>query len=96
MLKLAVTNPVVTLSPAQIYVRLCLRAYGMALLQAGGVALIAHGSWLAGLTGFLISYNWLGAAQDGALYRIPYSRMAYGVGGGLGTLTVIAVAWWRA
>lgn len=93
---MALDNPCPRLSSRQIYVRLCLRAYGMALLQAGGVALIAHGSWFAGLTGFLISYNWSSAARDVSDYRIPYSRIWYGIGGGLGTLTVIAVAWWRA
>lgn len=83
-----------TLSPAQMYVRLACRSYLMAILQAGGVALIARGSWLAGLTGFLISYNWSSAARDVSDYRIPYARLAYGVGGAAGTMTVVTAAWW--
>lgn len=87
-----VPDPAPTLTPAQVFVRLAARAYIMAVLQAGGVWLIAHGSLLAGVTGFLISYNWAAASQDASLYRIRGSRLAYGAGGSLGTMTVLALA----
>ena len=77
----------------QIWIGLAWRAYLMAILQAGGVALIAHGSWWAGLTGFLISYNWASASRAVSDHRIEGSRVAYGVGGSLGTLTVLTVAY---
>ena len=92
MLRLAVENPVRQLTPVQVFVRLACRSFLMATLQAGGVWLIAQGSLWAGLTGFLISYNWATASRDVADYRIRYSGIAYGVGGGLGTFTVLLVA----
>ena len=89
-MRLAVTNPAPTLTPAQVFVRLASRAYLMAILQAGGVWLIAHGSLWAGATGFLISYNWIQASRSGNDHRIRGSAFAYGVGGSLGTISVLA------
>jgi hypothetical protein len=68
------------------------RAWLMSILQAGGVWLIAHGSFYAGVTGFLISFNWCSASRDATDYRVRYSRIAYGLGGSIGTLTVLLAA----
>jgi len=87
-----IRNPAHVLTPAQVCVRLAGRSYLMAILQAGGVWLIAHGSLWAGLTGFLISYHWLQTSRNGNDHRVPRSAFWYGVGGGLGTLTVLTVA----
>ena len=85
-------NPAPVLTPAQVCVRLAGRAYLMALLQAGGVWLIANGSLWAGLTGFLISYNWLQASRSGNDYRGRSGALAYGAGGAVGTMTVLLLA----
>jgi hypothetical protein len=79
-------------SARQIWAGLCGRAYLMAILQAGGVYLIAHGSLWAGLTGFLISWNWASASRAVNGYQGRGVRLAYASGGALGTLTVLAVS----
>lgn len=85
-------NPAATLTPAQVFVRLACRSCGMAVLQASGVYLIAHGSLWAGATGFLISLNWIAASRAGNDHRLRGSAIAYGVGGGIGSLVVVLVA----
>lgn len=77
-------NPIVRLTAGQMRLRLFLRALTMSLLNAGGIYLIAHGSWFCGATGFLISWNWISAARDGVDHRVRYSRLAYAIGGLLG------------
>jgi hypothetical protein len=80
------------LTDGQLRVRLFVRAFTMSVLQASGVYLIAHGSLWAGLTGFLISYHWIGAARDGVDHRVPWARVWYGIGGGFGALLVMLTA----
>jgi hypothetical protein len=87
-------NPCPDPSPLQVWANLGGRAYLMAILQAGGVYLIAHGSLWAGLTGFLISWNWASASQAVNGYRGRGVRLAYASGGALGTLTVLGVSRW--
>ncbi len=77
------------LTDGQLRVRLFLRAFTMSVLQASGVYFIAHGSLLAGVTGFLISFNWSSASRDANDHRVPYSRIAYALGGATGTLLAL-------
>jgi hypothetical protein len=78
-----------TLTNNQIRVKLFLRAFSMSILQASGVYLIAHGSLLAGFTGFLISWNWATAAREIGDHRPSFSRVAYAAGGSLGTILAL-------
>ena len=84
-----VERPSFGLTPAQMRLRLFLRAFSMSILQASGVYFIAHGSLLAGFTGFLISWNWAGATRDVGDHRPSFSRVAYALGGSLGTLIAL-------
>jgi hypothetical protein len=61
----------------------------MSLAQAGGVWLIAHGSFYAGGTGLFISWHWFGSVRDVAEHRVRFARSFYAVGGALGTLLVV-------
>lgn len=70
-------------------VRLFLRAFSMSVLNSTGIYLVAHGTLLAGVTGCLISMNWISATRDGNDHRVPYSRICYGLGGGCGTVVAI-------
>jgi hypothetical protein len=84
-----IRNPIARLSDAQMRAKLFTRALSMSLLQASGVYLIAHGSLWAGVTGFLISLNWISAARDGNDHRVPFARLAYAAGGSLGTVLAL-------
>jgi hypothetical protein len=61
----------------------------MSVLQATGVYLIAHGSAKAGITGFLISWHWMGAARDANDHRVRFARLSYALGGAAGTLLAL-------
>ncbi len=80
------------LTDGQRRVALFIRAFTMSTLQAAGVYFIAHGSLLAGVTGFLISFNWTSASRDANDHRVPYSRIAYASGGACGTLVALFVS----
>ena len=77
------------LTDSQRRVALFLRAFSMSVLQATGVYLIAHGSLLAGLTGFLISYHWISASRDANDHRVPFARVSYALGGAIGTVLAL-------
>lgn len=86
-------NPVgYYLTDRQIRAKLFARALMMSVLQASGVYFIAHGSLLAGITGFLISWNWLSAARDGVDHRVPFSRLSYALGGAAGTVSALLLS----
>jgi hypothetical protein len=77
------------LTDGQRRVGLFLRALTMSLLQASGVYLIAHGSLLAGFTGFLISWHWISASRDANDHRVPFARVSYALGGSIGTILAL-------
>ena len=77
------------LTDGQLRVRLFLRAFTMSVLQASGVYFIAHGSLLAGVTGFLISYHWISASRDANDHRVPFARVSYALGGAIGTILAL-------
>jgi hypothetical protein len=78
------------LTDSQRRAALFLRAFTMSVLQASGVWLIAHNSFYAGFTAFLISWNWISATRDGNDHRVPWSRFSYAAGGAVGTLLALA------
>jgi hypothetical protein len=77
------------LTDGQRRVGLFLRAFTMSVLQATGVYLIAHGSLLAGFTGFLISWHWISASRDANDHRVPFARVSYALGGSIGTILAL-------
>ena len=78
------------LTPAQVRVKLFLRACTMSILNATGIWLIAHGEYWCGVTGFLIAWNWTNATRDVNDHRVPYSRLSYAIGGGAGAILAVA------
>lgn len=93
ILRMPVANPVPRdPSLSQIAVGMFWRAFSMAILQAGGVTLIAFGSRWAGVTGFLISWYWIGNTRASVDHRHGVARFFYALGGCVGTLTVILLA----
>ena len=81
-----------TLTANQIRVKLFLRAASMSVFNACGIYFIAHGSYYAGFTGFLIAWNWAGASRDIGDYRPRYSRLCYALGGAVGVELALLVS----
>ena len=92
-MRLAVQNPIPTLTPAQVYVRLGVRAAIMSSLQSAGVVLLAQRSPWCLLTAFLISWLWIANTRDSVDYRQPGVRLAYASGGMVGCALVLLAAW---
>lgn len=89
---LPLANPVPTLSPAQIYVRLFCRSLVMTSLQGGGIVLFADRSWFALLTAFWIGILWTRNVTDTVDYRHPFVRLAYALGAVAGAALVLTCA----
>lgn len=90
----SLTNPIGTLSPAQVYLRLWLRSLTMTTVQGFGVVFFARGSWLALVTAFLIGIMWTKNVTDTVDYRHPYVRLSYALGASSGAALVLAAARW--
>lgn len=92
MAVLPMHNPAATLTPAQVFVRLGVRAAVMSSLQSAGVVLLAQRSPWCLVTAFLISWLWIANTRDTVDYRQPGVRLAYASGGMVGCGLVLLVA----
>jgi hypothetical protein len=75
-----------------VYLALFGRAFCMSLLQSAGVVLLAKHSMWSVVTAFLISYLWISATRLSVDHRERGTRIAYGLGGGMGAAVTLAVA----
>jgi hypothetical protein len=75
------------------HLTLFLRAAAIVTATAANVRLIAAGNvWAMTLTGFLISFLWVGNTRAAVRFDAPLSREAYAAGAAAGTL----LGWWLA